>query len=189
MQTQITAPDELEKDIIQEFHNKLDGIPQLNKQKKEGLTDKEWTRGVKNAVGGVLKGRCYKVYASNCEQKDNGEWLYDLIGIEEENGYLKSISLILESEWKSRGRWRDTEEGYQVKILYDFRKLLVSRADHRVMVLEAKSKEGGNKVIKQLLQHVQNCRHSTAGDRYLFACWREVEKKWVFDCSVYVVNG
>jgi len=176
MQVQITAPDELEKDIVSEFH-KLDGI--------EGWFNKRWTEEVKNAVGRVLKKRGHKVYASNCDQKDSGEWLYDLTGIEEEGDYWKGIPLVLESEWKGRNNQRN----YEGEILYDFRKLLVSRADHRVMVLEVESKEKEKEVVERLLQHVQNCRHSTGGDRYLFACCRQVEKKWVFDCSVYVVKG
>ena len=133
----------------------------------------------------LLKKRKYKVYASNREQNDSGEWLYDLTGIEEEGDYFKSIPLVLESEWK----WKNNQKKYEGEILYDFRKLLVSRADHRVMVLEVESEKKEKEVVERLLQHVQKCRHSTEGDRYLFACCRQVEKKWVFDCSVYVVKG
>lgn len=178
MQIQEVKPDAFEEDIINELH-KLDGFEGNNKR---------WTEEVKNAVGRVLKRKGYKVYASNCDEKDGTEWLYDLTGIEEKDNYLKSIPLVLESEWKSRGKWRDTEENYESNILYDFRKLLVARTEHRVMVFEAKSKEKEKEVIEQLLKHVQNCRHSAAGDRYLFACCIQVEKKWVFDYSVYVVK-
>ena len=175
MRAQKTAPDKLEEDICNELH-KLDNTPR-------GKGNTWWTEEVKNAVGDVLKERNYKVYASNYNQTDGSERLYDLTGIEEEDGYLKSIPLVLESEWKNaKGK-------YESRIRYDFEKLLVSRAEHRVMVLEAKSEEKGKEVVERLLQHVKKCRHSTEGDRYLFACCRQVEKKWGFDCSVYVVKG
>jgi len=182
MQVQQTDFDELENDIVTQSH-------ELNNQNNKGWFNKRWTREVKNAVGTVLKKKGYKVLASNFEQADGPEWLFDLTGIKEKDGYLKNIPLVLESEWRSRGRWRETEEVYDDNILYDFRKLLVSRADHRVIVFEAESEEKEGKVVERLLHHVQNCRHSTEGDRYMFACCRQVEKKWVFDCSVYkVVN-
>ena len=184
MQAQITAPDKLEEDIISEFHNKLDGIPLWKKEKNEGWTDKRWTKEVKDAVGRAAKKRGHKIRASRCDQADGGEWLYDLICLEYEDEYLKGIPLVLESEWK--GRY--SKKNYEGEILKDFRKLLVSRAGLRVMVLEAKSEEKGKEVVERLLQHVQNCRCSTAGDRYLFACCRQIEKKWAFDCSVYVVK-
>jgi len=175
MQIQKTNFDEFEKNIDNEFH-KLDNIP-------SGKGNKWWTKEVKNAVRKVSKEREreYKIYASGCDQADGREWLYDLTCLEEEGDYLKGIPLVLESEWKN------TKKNYEeYGIRYDFKKLLVSRADHRVMVLEAESDEKGKDIINQLLQHVQKCRHSMVGDRYLFACWSKA--KGVFDCSVYVVK-
>jgi hypothetical protein len=187
MQTRKTVLDKLEENIIDEFRDKLKGIPKWNREKNEGMKNAQWTKEVKNAVGRILKKNSCKVCASACEQKDSGEWLYDLTGIYiNEGGYFERIPLILESEWK----WcKNTQEEYESEIIKDFRKLLVSRADHRVMVFEAESEEKEKEVIGRLLQHVRNCRHSAAGDRYLFVCWRLMDKKWVFDYSVYVVKG
>ena len=176
MWVQETLSDKLEKAIISKLPS---DIPQRK------WTNRRWTKEVKSAVRCVLKENGFKVYASNCDETDGTEWLYDLTGIEEENGYLRRVPLVLESEWK---RW-DTQENYEREILYDFRKLLVSRADHRIMVFEAKSEKEEKEVIEQLLQHVQNCQHSAKGDRYLFACCIQVEEKWEFDCSAYAVEG
>ena len=172
--------DELEKNIISEFEsNNFNNIP--HKEWKQ----KQWTEKINNAVGCILRQRGYKVYASNCKEADNGEWLYDLTGIEEKGGYFKSFPLVLESEWKGCN-----QKKYKDEILYDFRKLIVSRADHRVMIFEVGHKEKKENVVEPFLQHVRNCRHSMAGDRYLFAWWKRSKNKWIFDYSVYeVVNG
>jgi len=162
MQAQRTNFDEVEKEIDNEFH-KLDKTP-------TGMGSPWWTKEVKNAVGRIAEQRGYSVYASGM----GGEWLYDLICLEYEDEYLKGIPLVLESEWS-----RDSVDA-------DFQKLVVARADHRIMVLEVSDKKK-KEVIERLLQHVQKCRHSTIGDRYLFACWSEKER--VFNCSVYVVEG
>ncbi len=61
---------------------------------------------------------------------------------------------------------------------YDFQKLVVARADCRVMVLEVKSDKNKEEVIQQLLQHARKCRHSTKGDRHLFACWNSVRRSF-----------
>ena len=81
----------------------------------------------------------------------------------------------MESEWQGKG------------VNYDFQKLVVARADCRVMVLEVKSDKNKEEVIQQLLQHVRKCRHSKKGDRYLFACRNSVRRS--FDCSVHIVMG
>ncbi|MFZ0035536.1 MAG: hypothetical protein WAK60_11200 [Sedimentisphaerales bacterium] len=174
MQAQKTCFDEFEEDINKEFLPINETL--LKKEKGAG----RWTKAVNNAVSKVSKKRGYKVCASKCDQKDGAEWLYDLTCLEEENGYLKSILLVLESEWEN------TKKIYKDEILYDFKKLLVSRADHRIMVLDVKSEEEEKEIIDQLLQHVEKCRHSTIGDRYLFACWNKEEQR--FRCSPYVIK-
>ena len=168
MQAQITDPDELENDIIKEFKSSFNDIPLLN---NGGWRQQQWTENIKNAVGRLLEQRGYTVYASNC----GGEFLYDLTGIEEKGDYINSIPLILESEWLQEGQ------------LHDFRKLIVSRADHRVMVFEVGHNEEKEDIVKPFLQHVRNCRHSMVGDRYLFAWWKRSMNRWIFDYSVYEV--
>jgi len=125
-------------------------------------------------VGRVAEKRGYSVWATGYSHAKGGEWLYDLTCLEYEDGYLKGIPLVLESEWDRGG------------VDADFQKLIVARADHRVMVLEVESDEKEKEVVEQLLQHVQKCRHSMVGDRYLFACWSKAKR--VFDCSVYDVK-
>jgi hypothetical protein len=159
-------PDELEEKII-------DALGLFKNIEKSEWKNKQWTDNIKKSVEDVLKERGYKIRA----------WLYDLTGIEEENGCLRRIPLVLESEWKNN------KSDYLSNIQYDFEKLLVSRADHKILVLEVSNEEEKNKIIEQLLQCIEKVDYSMSGDRYLFACWkRENEKEGHFDCPVYVVS-
>ncbi|MGD0078522.1 MAG: hypothetical protein ABSA64_09675 [Sedimentisphaerales bacterium] len=170
MEIQKSEPDPFEKDIICKLHL-FDHIPQGKWGNKLAGHD------VKNAVGEVAEKRGYKVraHATDYSYAERGEWLYDLTCIEYEGGHIKGIPLVMESEWDRNG------------VDDDFPKLVVARADHRVMVLQVESDEDKEEIIQQLLQHVQKCRHSTEGDRYLFACWNRVGRS--FDCPVYIVVG
>jgi hypothetical protein len=169
MNTQKSDPDPFECEIICELHA-------LDPVKRGEWKTGRWTREVKNAVGRVAEKRGYSVCATGCNHAKWGEWLYDLTCIEyDEEQHLKGIPLVMESEWQGKG------------VNYDFQKLVVARADCRVMVLEVKSDKNKEEVIQQLLQHVRKCRHSTKGDRYLFACWNSVRRS--FDCSVHIVIG
>jgi hypothetical protein len=178
MQVQKTDFDEFEENIDSELH-KLDKTP-------AGMGNEWWTSKVKRFVGEVAAENNYDVYASRIDEDDVGkwlkgaEWLYDLTCLKyDKDGYLEDIPLVLESEWGDR-RLVDA----------DFQKLVVARADHRVMVMCVTSNENKEeeKLINKLLQHVEKCRNSTVRDRYMFACFDE--KKRRFNCSVYkVVNG
>ena len=71
----------------------------------------------------------YKVWASRVdnEHKSGGEWLYDVTwGEVDENQCLKSIPLVAECEW-----------GNAEAFLEDFEKLLVAKADLKIMVYSA----------------------------------------------------
>ena len=48
MQTQKTNFDKFEEEVVNKFN-------ELNNKNKEGWTNKDWTNGVKDAVGSVLK--------------------------------------------------------------------------------------------------------------------------------------
>jgi hypothetical protein len=72
------------------------------------------------------------------------------------------------SECASRAgiRW-----GGRAKINEDFEKLVVSRAELRVMVCSAESLQGVNGHFDRLSQMIGAFRSNQHGDRYLFAGW------------------
>jgi hypothetical protein len=65
-----------------------------------------------------------------------------------------------ESEW---GGWD--------AIKYDFEKLMVARAAHRVIVCSAYTRKGAEKTLSNLVSMVKSFRGSQRADRYLVACW------------------
>jgi hypothetical protein len=136
-------------------------------------TSTEWTRAIKNEIGRLGSSLGYEVYASSCDFAEDGEWLFDLTWADiDKDEYFRSIPLALESEWMPS------------QVIDDFCKLLVSRAEHRVMVLWASNKASADNKVKELIDEVDNSKMTRPGDRYLFACWVENEDKFYFQLHV-----
>jgi hypothetical protein len=108
--------------------------------------------------------------------RKGGEFLYDVIWLKQDNGYLKRVPLVAESEWSMAENASSN----------DFQKLLVARADHRLMVLSAKRGRPADEAIEPLIDEIERCELRERGDRYLFGCWLELDKK--FDFLPYVVS-
>lgn len=124
---------------------------------------KGWTRRIKSAVAQLAK-EGQKAYASNADNVSGGEWLYDLtlLDYSPETRILKRTILVLESEWS----WDQRE------IEYDFHKLLLAKADLRVMVFQIKDEPACGKMFERLKILVAACEQAETEDRYLFSGWR-----------------
>jgi hypothetical protein len=139
------------------------------------ITDAAWTRAVKNDLARAETSLGYEVYASSCDEATDSEWLFDVTWIKyDENRYMKSVPLVLESEWAHRA------------VLDDFCKLIVARADHRVLIFWENDQNAADKRIDELVQEVTNSGLTQSGDRYLFACWLEAEDRFLF--CLYVAS-
>ena len=89
-----------------------------------------------------------------------GEWLYDVTCLRyDEDGYVYQVPLVAESEW-----------GGPDDITDDFTKLLLARADLRVMVFDGGFFPEGDK-FKTLKPWIERCAMSFPGDAYLLAAW------------------
>lgn len=102
-------------------------------------------------------------YASQVEHPpaDGGEWLFDVTGLlYDQEGYLKRTVLVAESEW-----------GRENEIYGDFEKLLLARADVRVMVFDGSQNPGYRAIFETLATYIARCEHSQAGDSWLFVAW------------------
>lgn len=190
MQTQeikILSP--LEKVITEQLDKNLSGH-------QTGEGDAWWTREVKKHVCGAVKefNNKYKVYYSveknrECDDeyknRDGGEWLFDLIVLDCDNdNVLSKVPLVLESEWKGRSN----KELYKKNIRDDFEKLLVARAEHRVIIFESDNNDEKEEIIRQLRNFIEQFKDSKKDDRYLFACCKKNKNVWKFDFLVYVVS-
>ena len=137
-------------------------LNQLDEQWKSlGDADAAWTRAIKNSVGRIGESLGFEVYAMQCDFEENGEWLFDLTWLNENGEFVLEFPLALESEWRPKG------------ILDDFQKLLVSRAEHRVMVFWQRSADAYENCLDQLIGQIAAYHGTLRGDRYLFCCWIE----------------
>jgi len=120
------------------------------------------TRRVKNRIGAIGKAEGYSVYANQSDFGENGEWLFDMTWLVIEDGFVVNVPLVLESEWK-----RGDEIGN------DFQKLMVSRAELRVMIFSFPDEESATTEINDLQKAVGLFSAGQASDRYLLATYRE----------------
>ena len=130
------------------------------------------------AVKTALCKACRKIknvcpFATGVEVKfiDGGEWLYDVTGLlydnpDDENYFSRTV-LVAESEW-----------GRQLEILNDFQKLLLARADVRVMVFDGTQNPGYEKLFEIFKTNIDNNQQAEPGDIWLFAAW--TPENWIF---------
>jgi hypothetical protein len=149
------------------------------KATRESWSDKNprWTQGVKSAFRQIASESGFKWYATTSERSDNTEWLLDGVAYEPQADGGFRLPFVMESEWESRLR---REDGPDQGVTRDFLKLVVTRADHRVMVFYASSQNKAEEGIDLLIGLATGFRGSASGDRYLFACWCQNSRRFVF---------
>ena len=94
---------------------------------------------------------------------DQTEWLYDVTCLKyDDDGYLTRVVLAAECEW-----------GPENAIYYDFEKLLLVRADLRVMIFDGHRQPGYEALFAVFAQYIGRCTQTEIGDEWLFAAWTE----------------
>ena len=97
-----------------------------------------------------------------------GEWLYNFTCLKYTPGeWLKRIPLVAECEW-------NIQEKNQDEVNKDFEKLLLARADVRLMVFNGNPYRDGRESIPpngliDFRTYIKKCEHTCVGDTYLFA--------------------
>jgi hypothetical protein len=148
----------------------LDSVEQRVCQELEALVEdgriagynssRHWTGELKSRLARAGRDLGYEVRGT----MGSAEWLYDLSWVRVEDNLIRSVELVLESEWTLGAE------------AYDFDKLLAARANHRVMVFTALKREGKGGSIDRLIRRLQAFQQNRPGDRYLFAAWVNEEK-------------
>ena len=136
--------------IIDEVRRALDA---LDKDTIANLTTKDVQTALCNACR-----QCdpeFELYASTTIR---GEWLFDVTCLRrDDDGYLKRVALVAECERYSQ------EEVYD-----DFEKLLLARADVRVMVFNG-NRWPDDERFAVFAEYIKRCDHTVIGDTYLLA--------------------
>ncbi len=135
----------------------------------ERRNDTGWTLAIKEALTELGRQLGYKVRGAQPQAtpKDYFEtgWLWDLTWVELDggkDGILLDVPLAVESEWST-----DLEG----EIVWDFQKLLVSRARLRVMIFQAANSQLAARFFERLVDAIRRYSGSQAGDTYLLAAW------------------
>lgn len=132
-------------------------------------SDRDWTVGIKGSVAKLALAAGWDICTSSVADIEcECEWLFDQTWFRNENGMLREVGLVLESEW-----------GDFPEVRYDFEKLLVARAPLKVMIYCDEKLECEESFV-QLALGIRHYKHRDASDRFLLACWRGVEKRFDF---------
>ena len=127
--------------------------------------DGEWTKRVKQLLV-QLAGNKYETYASGVPEATDGEWMCDVVWWHSgKDELLHRIPLVAECEWPKK----------EQDVWDDFQKLLIIRADVRVMIFSANSRPEASKLVEELKQQIECFDSSQEGDTYLFASYVHTE--------------
>ena len=164
--------------IIKEIQDALDNVSQT--AKKATSTQLElpswWTDQVMTALCRWGLKRKFSVYAAGMqnneelkrlaeehEGKVGSEWLYDFTCLEYgSTNEPKQALVVAECEWANIRQ-----------ICYDFKKLLLARAEVRIMIFNGNYFKEQGKVppngLGEFRKYITNYKHTCTGDTYLFA--------------------
>ncbi len=161
-------------ELIVEVARKLSDLHKVEVGHLSGLN--EWTRAVKTTLCVLGKSKSYSVYANGVGiGVEGGEWLFDVCWLHyaKEGGWLSDVVLVAECEW-----------GTDDEIDDDFQKLMVARADLRVIVFGDKNDctEGTLKILVEELETFakSNGGKGGASDLYLAAAYESNEHGFRF---------
>lgn len=129
--------------------------------KQEDRSSKYCTRNIKQIIGNLGIELGFRVCASGFEDFDS-EWLYDIVWFKEnEKNHLSEIEMVLESEM-----------AYGLgDIKFDFEKLLLANAPHRVMICMVGDKLSIDDIKNYADNAVESYRYLKTGDRVLTLMW------------------
>lgn len=131
---------------------------------------KAFTRAFKTRLCEIGKERDYQVAASSVEKVDYGEWLYDVTWLDYDSEYLRNVPLVAEVEWGNPSRIGD-----------DFEKLLVARADLKLMIF-AGPPPGTEAIFDRMVRQIEAFRYPPErDDTWLIGAveWDgEIERGW-----------
>jgi len=156
--------DAIERGII----NVLSPFPV--KANREELSDKQWTHEIKGLLGKLGGENNYIVCTSGYSGFYEPEWLYDLIWYDyNTDDRLTEVPLIMECEWAPK----------IPDIKYDFEKLLMSNASHRLMIFQGSSLDIEEK-FEYLEKSIHEYKLGYKGDRYLLVGYDWNKEKFTF---------
>ena len=139
----------------------IKNIENLNQERNNIKSDKEWTVAVKKALIDVADEHKLRVCSRLSDDYKNNEipeWMYDLIMYTKPNDIFDELYLVCESEWNLNIK----------EIIYDFEKLLFARSKVRLIVFQV-NEEKHLEYKNTLINIIEKSYSCLDGDIYLFA--------------------
>ena len=143
-------------------------LNRVNKQLAgRGVGDRVWTHAVMSELCNAGQALRYDVCTSGVTQADCNGWLFDQVWLDwiSTSRQLKRIGLVVECEW---GRTCE-------QIFHDFEKLLVARADVRLMIFQARNAERVNELFDCMEEEARDFFQSHPGDYYMLVGYDNAE--------------
>lgn len=135
---------------------------------------KEFTKAFKTSLCKLGTERQFHVGASNVPSEDRnyGEWLYDVTWLDYDDKHLLNVPLVAEIEW---GNWSAIRD--------DFEKLLLARADVRLMIFREQSDRNIKTIVDRMVDQILRfcCELVWGEDSWLIGAleWEdESERGW-----------
>lgn len=147
----------------------VDAIEAIPSQFPAGARDALWTQAVKRQLGNLGEQVGCSVCTSGFRGCFDGEWLFDLCWyINSSEGRLLRLLLAAESEWS-----RDLKA-----VRYDFEKLLVAKAQLKLMVFQATG-AAIEQTFRMLSVGIETYEGGSTGEIYLLACYDEGADRFI----------
>ena len=143
-----------------------DGLNSLRVDKS--WTDVDWTPAVKTKLCKIGQDR----FGCKVGERNGLEWPATA---------LIEAPLVAECEW---GRGKNLEY-----IVEDFEKLLLARADVRLMIFDGNHKPGSKEIAERLAGKVREFNGSRAEDAWLLAAWEGSNDDWRFRYFTIEMNA
>ena len=138
-----------------------------------GLSDREWTRRIKEGLCNLGKQKGFGVSAAGCAGADTGEWIFDLVWAAGQDTPWEfwEMPLAMECEWSTR----------LDDIAWDFEKLLVAKAHHKLMVFQQAGETDVREAMEKLKRMVAAFKASFLTERYLLAGYAFDEHRFFYE--------
>jgi hypothetical protein len=161
---------------LTEIQSILASLPKAN----PGWAGWEWTKAMKRALIELASVHGCKACASGCLEANWPEWLYDVTwlrqGEDDQKGLLTDSPFVAEIEWSNKGAVMD-----------EFQKLLLARADTKLMMFSATTIDGGKGLMDKMARQIKAYSRTDVGDRYILVCMScRNNKDYEYICQEYV---
>lgn len=131
---------------------------------KKQYHSRTWTAAMLDAITNEGKMQGYFTCAPKTQAPKahwGSEWLFDVCWLEYKGDSLRKLALAAECEW-----WSVKPEEHE----HDFSKLVVARADLRLLICEVQNKTKFAELVEWLKCHAASF-DAANNDEYMVSCW------------------